>query len=69
MCPKLIDPQFNQYDFGLIGNLKHYGKPSPPAYDLNKVTAPVFIFYAPNDYLALPKVCDGYYRWVFFYYF
>ncbi len=59
MCAKkIIDPQFNQFDFGWIGNLKHYGKLDPPAYDLGRMTAPVFIFYGPNDYLSLPKVCD-----------
>lgn len=52
-----IDPQFNKYDYGLIGNLKRYGKRKPPAYDLSKVTVPVYIFHGANDYLATPKVC------------
>ena len=53
----ILGPQFNQYSYGWVGNLKHYGKINPPAYDLSKVTAPVYIFHAKNDYLASPKVC------------
>ena len=50
------DPTFNQYDHGWIGNLKRYGNINPPAYDLSKVTTPVYMFHGANDYLATPKV-------------
>ena len=52
----LKGPQFNKYDYGWIGNSKRYGTIYPPAYDLSKVTVPVYIFHAANDYLATPKV-------------
>ncbi|CAH2007950.1 unnamed protein product [Acanthoscelides obtectus] len=43
---------FRQYDHGLIINLAKYGKPDPPEYPLSKVTAPVYLIYSKNDWLA-----------------
>ncbi|KAJ4452179.1 hypothetical protein ANN_03697, partial [Periplaneta americana] len=43
---------FRQYDHGSIKNLVVYGQLSPPDYDLSKVTAPVFLHYSDNDWLA-----------------
>ncbi len=49
-------PKFSQYNFGWIGNLRRYGRLQPPEYDLSKVTAPVYIFYALQDFIATPDV-------------
>ncbi|XP_056648775.1 lipase 3-like [Diorhabda sublineata] len=43
---------FRQYDFGVIENLRKYGAMQPPDYDLSKVSAPVFLFFSYNDWLA-----------------
>ncbi|XP_072396727.1 lipase 3-like [Diabrotica undecimpunctata] len=43
---------FRKFDFGMIGNLEKYGSIWAPDYDLSKVTAPVFLFYSKNDWLA-----------------
>ena len=40
---------FQPYDFGPYENQLLYGQPSPPAYDLSKVTCPVFIFWGEDD--------------------
>lgn len=37
-------------------NVKRYGSPLPPAYDLSLVTAPVYLFWAGNDKVATSKV-------------
>ncbi|KDR16428.1 Lipase 3 [Zootermopsis nevadensis] len=50
--------KFRKYDHGLIGNLFTYGHISPPEYDLKKVTAPVFLYYSDNDWLAAVKDVD-----------
>lgn len=44
--------RFRQFDYGLFGNKREYGSLSPPSYDLKKVTAPVALHYASNDWLA-----------------
>ncbi|KAF2365992.1 AB-hydrolase lipase domain [Trinorchestia longiramus] len=46
--------RFQDYDFGLFGNLRRYRQTSPPAFNLTKVTAPVAAFYSENDWLAPP---------------
>ncbi|KAL0840905.1 hypothetical protein ABMA28_014704 [Loxostege sticticalis] len=40
---------FRRYDHGTLTNLRMYGRRTPPEYDLNKVTAPTYIYYATND--------------------
>ncbi|KAJ3658407.1 hypothetical protein Zmor_010145 [Zophobas morio] len=53
---------FREYDFGL-DNLAIYGQLSPPDYDLSKITAPIYMFYSHNDWMAgetdVIKLCDG----------
>lgn len=57
--------KFQQYDEGTkAGNMRRYGTPKPPEYDLSKVTVPIFLHYGLNDYLAAVEVrsvftCDG----------
>ena len=43
-------------DWGPKANMEVYGIPTPPPYNLTTVTAPVILFWADNDWLAVPKV-------------
>ena len=47
---------FQPYSYGWLENLRKYGRITPPPYDLSKVTAPVYIYYGPNDLLVGPEV-------------
>ncbi|KAK6625800.1 hypothetical protein RUM43_006099 [Polyplax serrata] len=44
--------KFRMYDYGKKGNMKEYGLPAPPNYDLKKITAPMFFYAGKSDYLA-----------------
>nr|AWU67119.1 putative triacylglycerol lipase [Crangon crangon] len=46
--------KFRRYDYGYYGNMKVYHRHTPPSYDLTKVTAPVNLLWASNDWLADP---------------
>ncbi|KAL1509162.1 hypothetical protein ABEB36_003944 [Hypothenemus hampei] len=47
---------FRQYDYGnALSNIARYGTSEPPQYDLNKLTVPLAIYYAKNDFLASTK--------------
>lgn len=46
--------EFKQFDFGLEENMKRYGNPVPPKYDLSKVTAPTSLHYASGDFITKP---------------
>jgi hypothetical protein len=48
--------KFRQFDYGAKGNLAQYGQYQPPDYDLSKVTCPVYIYYAENDWLVHKSV-------------
>lgn len=52
VCP---GKTFIPYNYGWLGNLMRYGQTSPPPYDLKKITAPVYIFYGPNDLLVVEE--------------
>ena len=47
---------FNAFDYGIEENLNRYGTETPKTYDLKRVTAPVHIFWASNDFIADPAV-------------
>ncbi|XP_065297598.1 lipase member K-like [Dermacentor albipictus] len=47
--------QFRKYSYGAWGNLKRYGQPAPPTYDLSNVRVPVAMFSSLADYLAPPE--------------
>ena len=36
-----------------------YGQDTPPEYDLSKVTAPLALYWAENDWLANPSVINN----------
>ncbi|XP_017098869.2 lipase 1 [Drosophila bipectinata] len=44
--------RFCQYDYDPKENQRIYGRSSPPDYRLEKITAPVALFYGSNDYFA-----------------
>lgn len=63
--------RFCQYDYDPKENQRIYGRSSPPEYRLEKITAPVALYYGSNDYFAavedvkrlaklLPNVVDSY---------
>ncbi|KAK7871603.1 hypothetical protein R5R35_001795 [Gryllus longicercus] len=49
---EVVSAHFRQWDYGLFSNIAHYGRTAPPDYDLSAVTAPVFLFYADNDWVS-----------------
>lgn len=44
--------RFRLFDLGIVRNLMEYGSLYPPSYPLNRITAPVFLHYGDNDWLA-----------------
>ena len=50
---------YGEYDYGWTKNMDMYGQPSPPAFDLNKITSPnIALFCGKNDKLASPPDVD-----------
>ncbi|XP_075981418.1 lipase 3-like [Anticarsia gemmatalis] len=47
--------EFRKYDHGAKINQKVYGNEQPPKYEMEKVQAPVTLFYSEEDWLAHPK--------------
>nr|UZS00785.1 gastric triacylglycerol lipase [Neocaridina denticulata sinensis] len=46
---------FRKYDYGKQKNMRVYGQPEPPSYNLDRVKPPVALFWSKNDWLASPK--------------
>ncbi|GLH04066.1 Lipase 3 [Gryllus bimaculatus] len=44
--------RFCQFDYGTQGNIKHYGTPHPPEYDLKKATVPTVLYTSTGDDLV-----------------
>ncbi|XP_016963164.1 lipase 1 [Drosophila biarmipes] len=44
--------RFCQYDYDPKENQRIYGRSTPPDYRLDRITAPVALYYGSNDYLA-----------------
>lgn len=51
--------KFRAYDHGKEKNLRIYGQKEPPDYELSKITVPVYLFHAENDFLAPKWVRKG----------
>jgi len=51
--------KFRQYDYGRKRNLQIYNATEPPDYNLSKITVPIALFYADNDWLASIIVSNG----------
>lgn len=47
---------FGQYDYGAAGNMKKYGSPNPPKYDLSKIKVPITLMYSGDDWLSSHEV-------------
>jgi len=43
---------FQMYDFGKSGNMKHYGQSTPPKYDLAALIPETVVYYGGQDKLA-----------------
>lgn len=52
----VLSETFRKYDFGIEKNMEVYGQPIPPEYDFSKMTAPVALYWAQNDWLGVPVV-------------
>ncbi|KAF2891597.1 hypothetical protein ILUMI_14576, partial [Ignelater luminosus] len=50
--------KFQKYDYGKIKNLEIYGQPTPPQYNLSKITAPVAIYVGDRDIYAKKEDTD-----------
>ncbi|XP_061713891.1 lysosomal acid lipase/cholesteryl ester hydrolase-like [Cydia pomonella] len=50
--------RFSRFDFGEDINMVEYGLPSPPDYDVTKITVPVEMFYSDNDMLSAEADVD-----------
>ena len=51
------NPGFHAFDWGSDRlNVEHHQSTEPPVYDLDKVTAPVALYWSDNDYFAEPGV-------------
>ncbi|XP_025993384.1 lipase 3 [Solenopsis invicta] len=49
----IMAQKFQAYDYGPLGNYKHYGQKTPLIYDLKKIVAPLALFYGANDQINL----------------
>lgn len=48
--------KFLQYDYGTAENIKRYGAPTPPEYNITKIQVPIYMMSSVNDWLAGPEV-------------
>lgn len=53
-----LSGQFRNYDHGTAANMIIYGKPTPPSYNLSKITAPVALHFGNNDLLSVEEDVD-----------
>lgn len=58
----VVSEDFRQFDHGTNENLNRYGSEVPPKYPLEKITAPVSLFYSDDDWLAHPIDVDVLYN-------
>ncbi|XP_052747894.1 lipase 1-like [Galleria mellonella] len=48
----IMSGMFRQYDHGVDMNMKKYGRVTPPSYPLEKISAPVALFFSDDDTLC-----------------
>lgn len=46
---------FRQFDHGYVENMIKYKQLTPPDYDISNIKTPIALYYAHNDWLAVPK--------------
>jgi lysosomal acid lipase/cholesteryl ester hydrolase len=44
--------EFRMFDFGALKNKRRYGKTTPPSYELGEISAPIYLYYGDNDWMA-----------------
>ncbi|GMS80450.1 hypothetical protein PENTCL1PPCAC_2625 [Pristionchus entomophagus] len=52
--------RFAPYDLGKDVNMKLYGAPFAPEYDVSQVASPTYLFYSDADWLASPEDVEGF---------
>ena len=50
----LISDRFGRFDYGRARNIKHYGMPTPPSYNVSALKMPTALFRGSEDTLADP---------------
>ncbi|XP_047993675.1 lipase 3-like [Leguminivora glycinivorella] len=58
----IADKTFKRFDHGRLKNRRVYGSYRAPAYDLSKITVPVFLHYSASDPLAHVNDVDRLFR-------
>ncbi|XP_061715178.1 lipase 3-like [Cydia pomonella] len=58
----IADKTFKRFDHGLMKNRRLYGSYRAPAYDLSKITTPVFLHYSASDPMAHVNDVDRLFR-------
>lgn len=51
----LMSEDFRYFDYGSMENSERYGSMVPPTYPLDKIRAPISMFYSDSDWLADPQ--------------
>lgn len=46
------DGKFKRFDYGVEGNMREYGRPTPPEYPLSNITLPIALLSAESDWLS-----------------
>ena len=41
--------ELSQFNYDPLTNIKKYGSKRPPAYDVNKINKPVYVYHSPSD--------------------
>ncbi|KAL6424437.1 hypothetical protein ACFW04_009895 [Cataglyphis niger] len=57
----IITGNFQNFDYGRLGNYERYKQTTPARYDLKKITAPLALFYGLNDVLSIKSVSIFFY--------
>uniref|UniRef100_A0A7E4USS0 Abhydro_lipase domain-containing protein n=1 Tax=Panagrellus redivivus TaxID=6233 RepID=A0A7E4USS0_PANRE len=48
------------YDYGEAGNMRIYGQPVPPAFPIEKIRVPMYLYYSDSDWLATAPDVEDY---------
>jgi hypothetical protein len=49
--------KFQEFDYGPMKNMEHYGQSEPPDYNVKNITAPISLQYGLGDLVVSPEVC------------
>jgi len=48
--------KFQEFDYGHMKNMEHYGQSEPPDYNVKNITAPISLQYGTGDLVVSPEV-------------